>query len=145
MTPTERIREALLAPPGPDYFRQRAVDGWRPVAIIWERDIVDPAVATTRPAEEIPYGLQVGADCSTLEENAAEKQVILKLIDGIVEDKRISQIAMELNGAGFRTRAGNPWSASAVFELLPRVVEVGPRVFPTAEWAERRAQLVGKM
>ena len=36
----ERIREALLGTPTPEYFRQRAFSGWNPVAIIWERIVI---------------------------------------------------------------------------------------------------------
>jgi hypothetical protein len=140
MSNVERVREALLGQPTEDYFRQRAFSGWKPVAIIWERPIQD-AEAKEPPMEDVPYGLSIGADCCTLVENSGEKQVILKVIEGIVRDERISQIAAGLNRDGFRTRQGRPWTALAVFELLPRLIEVGPRVFPTTEWAERRQQL----
>lgn len=140
MSNVERVREALLGQPSEDYFRQRAFAGWKPVAIIWERPIQDPNMKE-QPAEEIPYGLAIGADCCTLIENSEEKQVILKVIEGIVRDERISQIAGGLNRDGYRTRQGSPWTARDVFELLPRLIEVGPRVFPTTEWAERRQQL----
>lgn len=140
MSNVERIREALLGPPAPGYFQQRAFAGWKPVAIIWEREIDQPGQAPP-PSEEIPYGLQVSADCASLVENAAEKEVILKVMDGIVQDKRISQIAAGLNNEGYRTRTGDRWSPRDVFELLPRLIEVGPRVFPTSEWAERRQHL----
>lgn len=140
MKNVERIREALLGQPSGDYFRQRAFAGWKPVAIIWEREIDAPSEASAT-SEEIPYGLEVGADCATLIENAAEKQVLLKVIEGIVQDLRISQIAASLNQSGYRTRTGAPWTASDVFDLLPRLIEVGPRIFPTAEWAQRRQQL----
>jgi hypothetical protein len=140
MNNVERVREALLGQPSEDYFRQRAFAGWKPVAIIWERPIQDPNMKE-QPVEEIPYGLTVGSDCCTLVENSEEKQVILKVIEGIVRDERISQIAAGLNRDGFRTRRGAPWNARDVFEMLPRLIEVGPRVFPTTEWAERRQQL----
>ena len=144
MKNVERIREALLGQPSGDYFRQRAFAGWKPVAIIWEREIEAPGAPTAK-AEDIPYGLEVGADCATLVENPAEKPVILQVIEGIVQDLRISQIAASLNQSGFRTRSGVPWSARDVFDLLPRLIEVGPRVFPTTEWAERRQQLFNAM
>ncbi|MBL8178256.1 MAG: recombinase family protein [Bryobacterales bacterium] len=140
MKNVERVREALLGLPSADYFRQRAFAGWKPVAIVWERQI-DASPDASTAGEQIPYGLEVGADCATLVENPAEKQVILQVIEGIVQDLRISQIAAALNQSGYRTRTGDPWTARDVFELLPRLIEVGPRVFPTTEWAERRRQL----
>lgn len=144
MKNVERIREALLGQPSGDYFRQRAFAGWKPVAMIWEREIDTPA-GTADAGEDIPYGLEVGTDCATLVENPAEKQVILQVIEGIVQDLRISQIAATLNQSGYRTRTGAPWTARDVFDLLPRLIEVGPRVFPTTEWAQRRQQLFNAM
>jgi len=145
MTNKERIREALLGTPGQDYFRQRAFAGWKPVAIISERDIESTVdAAGNAPEDRIPYGLQVAADCASLEENPHEKQVILQVIEGIVQDMRLSQIASDLNRDGHRTRSGRLWSPADVFDLLPRLIEVGPRVFPTQEWAERRTQLLAR-
>ena len=73
MKNVERIREALLGPPSGDYFRQRAFAGWKPVAIIWEREIEASPGQSTPSSEDIPYGLEVGADCASLVENPAEK------------------------------------------------------------------------
>lgn len=139
----ERIREALLGQPSEEYFRQRAFAGWKPVAVIWERAIEGEPEERSR--EDVPYGLEVAADATTLRENAAEKQVILRVMDGVVQDKRISQIATSLNENGHRTRVGALWTPRDVFELLPRLVEIGPRVFPTHEWAQRRQQLFSAM
>jgi hypothetical protein len=143
MKKIERLREALLGAPNPEYFRQRAFAGWRPVAIVWEREIetTDAAEELPRGVEPIPFGLQVAPDSLSLEENSSEKQVVLIALEGIVRDKRLSQIAKDLNDAGFRTRRAEPWTVADVFELLPRLIEVGSRVFPSEEWAERRQRL----
>ncbi|MBI3679431.1 MAG: recombinase family protein [Acidobacteria bacterium] len=111
------------------------------MAIIWEREIAT-AESGEAVREEVPFGLQVAPDCRTLEENAGEKTVILEMFEGIVQDKRLSRIAAELNQRGYRTRRGGHWTTAGVFELLPRLIEVGPRVFPTTEWAERRQRLL---
>ena len=140
----ERVREALLGTPSQEYFQNRAFAGWKPVAIIWERDIQEDSPSTSNTSEQIPYGLQVAPDCASLEENPLEKQVILQIIEGIVRDLRLSQIAAELNRDNHRTRDGRPWSPADIFDLLPRLIEVGPRVFPTQEWAERRSQLLAR-
>jgi hypothetical protein len=133
----ERIREALAAVPGADYFRQRAVAGWRPVAIVWERDIDAPPEHEV-PREDIPYGLQVSADCSSLEESPTEMAIIRDIIEGVVRDHGMGRIAAAVNAKGHRTRQGEPWTAKDIFELMPRLIEVGARLFPTGEWAERR-------
>ncbi len=141
MKSTERIREALLGTPTTEYFRQRAFAGWKPVAIVWERE-TDASGEPEPWSEEVPFGLRIAGDCSTLVEDTAEKNVILAIFDGIVLDKRLSQIARELNEQGHHTRRGGAWTPKDVFDLLPRLIEVGPRVFPTAEWAERRQRLI---
>lgn len=140
MKNVERIRESLLGIPAQDYFRQRAFAGWKPVAIVWEREIEAPA-GDEPLEEEVPYGLSIDASQNALVENSREKEVILKIIEGIVQDQRIAQIAEMLNRSSYLTRAGSAWTARDVFELLPRLVEVGPRVFPTHEWAQRRHHL----
>ena len=92
-------------------------------------------------AEEIPFGLQVSEDCSRLVESPAEIEVIVTALDRIVEDCPLSQVAEELNRRGHRTRDGNAWTAAVLFNLLPRMIEIGPRVFSSSEWATRRDRL----
>ena len=99
----------------------------------------DPAL---RPVNEVvPFGLRVASDCEHLEEDRQEKEVILKALELIVLDYRLSQIAVELNRLKYRTREGTGWNAASVFELLPRLIDVGPRIFSSQEWAERRQRL----
>jgi hypothetical protein len=40
-----------------------------------------------------------------------------------------------------RTREGREWNASAIFQMLTRVLEVAPQVHASFEWAERKKQL----
>ena len=87
--------------------------------------------------EEIPYGLRVSDDCSGLVESETERQIIITALDMIVEDRPLSQIAEELNRRGNTTREGNEWTPSALFTLLPRMIQVGPRVFTSDEWSDR--------
>jgi hypothetical protein len=47
----------------------------------------------------------------------------------------------ELNRQGFRTRHGGQWTASGVFNMIPRLVETGPRIFTSAQWVEIRRRL----
>ncbi len=35
-------------------------------------------------------------------------------------------------------RDGRPWSRVAVFNMIPRLIEVGPRFFSSEEWEQRR-------
>jgi hypothetical protein len=139
MAKVERIREMLSGPLDPERVRQRAAAGWRLAVVEWEREVQG---TEARPAtEEIPYGLRVGDDCSHLVENPAETQALIRMLDGIVQDQPFSKVADELNLGGFRTRSGSKWEAVTVFNMLPRLIQVGPRIFSSEEWQERKKHL----
>ena len=142
MANRERIRETLQSLPTLEYLVERVEAGWKPVAIEWERE----AAAATAPAarstvEEIPYGLRVSDDCSGLVESETEWQIIIAALDMIVEDRPLSEIGAELNRRGYTQRDATPWTPSALFTLLPRMIQVGPRVFRSDEWATRKHRL----
>ena len=88
-----------------------------------------------------PKGLQVSDDCAGLVESPSETQAIILALDMIVEDHRLSRVADELNRRGYLTRDGKPWTPTTLFHLLPRMIEVGPRVFASEEWMTRRQRL----
>jgi hypothetical protein len=50
------------------------------------------------------------------------------MLDLIARDQSVSEVAEELNRAGFRTRRGALWSRTAVFEMLPRLIEAAPDI-----------------
>jgi hypothetical protein len=50
-------------------------------------------------------------------------------------------VAEELNRQGHRTREGKAWTPAALFNLLPRMIEAGPRLFVSEEWTRRRRRL----
>ncbi len=141
MAKKERIRESLSGLPTLEYLMQRIELGWRPAAIEWERDIVPAGQSQSDYAEEIPYGLQVSSDCAGLVENPQEREIITTALDMIVEDCALSRVAAELNGRGFKTRAGKPWTPSDLFTLLPRMIQVGPKLFSSEQWMSRRQRL----
>ena len=142
MANKERIRETLSSLPTLEYLVERVEAGWKPAAIEWEResagagDVVDKAVK-----EEIPFGLRVSDDCSGLVESPSERAIIITALDMIVDDRPLSQIAEELNRRGYTARDGKPWTPSALFTLLPRMIQVGPRVFTSSEWVTRKQRL----
>jgi hypothetical protein len=141
MARKERIREGLTGLPTPEYLMRRIELGWRPSAIEWERDIIPEGADPDQWAEEIPFGLQVSKDCAGLVENPTERNVITLALDMIVEDCPLSRVATELNQRGFLTRAGNPWTPSDLFSLLPRMIQVGPKLFTSEQWMTRRERL----
>jgi hypothetical protein len=140
MAKIERVHEAWSRPITAEYLAQQASFGWKLVSIIWEREI-EPGGALPRQ-EDAPYGLRVAADGVHLEENTAELEVLLTIMQGIVRDQRLSQISEHLNRQDFRTRSGSMWTPTAVFALLPRLIEVGPRMFNSEEWIARREKIL---
>ena len=142
MAQKERIREALSSLPTLEHLVERVEAGWKLVAIEWEREA--SAAADTREKqvmEEIPFGLRVSDDGAGLVESQSERQVIITALDMIVEDRPLSQVAEELNRRGYTSRDGTPWTPSALFTLLPRMIQVGPRVFSSSEWVTRKQRL----
>jgi len=140
MAKVERVREEIAAQPAPEYWKRMSEAGWQLAAVEWTREV--PAAETAPEAsEEIPYGLQIADDCVHLEVNPAEREALLFMLELIVQDRGLTQVANELNQRGFRTRRGAEWTPAAVFNLLPRMIDVGPRVFSQSEWAARRQRL----
>ena len=41
----------------------------------------------------------------------------------------------------YRTRDGRPWTSAAVFRLIPRLIDVAPRILSGNEWESRKKQL----
>jgi hypothetical protein len=140
MAKKERVRETLTGLPTLEYLMRRIELGWRPTAIEWERDIRVEG-ESEEWSEEIPFGLQVSTDCSGLVENPAEREIITRALDMIVEDMPLSRVAAELNQRGLRTRSGQPWTPSDLFTLLPRMIQVGPKLFSSEQWMSRRQRL----
>ncbi len=136
---TERIRQPWSGAVSTEFLTKQAEFGWRLVAVEWEREISSEAPIGYR--ESVPYGLRVAADGKHLEENPEETKVLLAILEGIVGDKRLSQIATALNDQRLRTRAGEPWTAGQIFELLPRIIDAGPKLLPTEQWIERLERL----
>jgi Recombinase len=155
MSNSERIREACNGSLDPRYVRERQDAGWRLVGVEWEREA--PAQRTARPdagaprstavadvteiSLDVPVGSRVVPEGSRLEEDPEEMQFLFAVMELIIQDISITKVAEELNRRGFHTRAGNPWGPVAIFNLLPRLVELTPRIFRSEEWVERRKNL----
>ena len=146
MADSERIRESLQAPLDATYVKQREQAGWNLVAVEWERAVTAPAVpppvAEVPPnLQEAPFGLRVAGDCEHLEQNPTEMQFLLSMMELIIQDISLVKVAEELNRKGFRTRKGAEWGPVAVFNMLPRLIELTPKIFNNQEWLERRKHL----
>ena len=137
MPKLERVRDFVVTPPTADYYGEKLADGWRLVAIEWERGTAPAG----RMEEDIPFGLRVASDCRKLEENPDEIQVLMLMLEVLVQDGPLSTAAKRINESGSRTRDGELWSRTALFYLLPRLIEVGPKLCTSEEWVERRKHL----
>jgi len=142
MAKLERVREVLSKPLEPGYMNLRAEAGWKLVAVEWEREVPEAERETRHIGEEVPYGMRVSDDCLHLVENPAETQVLIQMLDGIVQDLPFSKIAEELNGSGLRTRSGATWEPVNVYNMLPRLIQVGPRIFSSEEWQAQKKHVV---
>src|SRR3569833_579679 len=147
----ERTRDLINGNVTLDYFVKMAAEGWTLSAVEWVRegahtDIVEASSRTEQSmgvrlrvaSEEIPYALQIAEDGQHLEPNPLERTVLLLILDKIVHEKRVTQIAAELNADGHKTRKGMPWTPSDVFNLLPRVIEAGPDLLKSPEWQQHQ-------
>ena len=138
MKRTERVRQLVSGPLQSTDLEQRAEGGWKLVAIEWEREVesVDDQLLT-----DVPFGLRISPEGQRLEQNPAEREILLQLMELIVQEGSYAHIADEINRRGFRTRQGARWTQVSVFEMLPRLIEVGPQLFESAEWQKRRQQI----
>lgn len=135
----ERMRDAVTAPLSNELIRQRTAAGWQMVSIEWRRERPE----SEPPAEgafdeDIPYGLRISEDCQRLEMDPNEHAALMEMMEGLAQDFPYSAIVSALNEKGFRQRGGHPWTRVAVFNMLPRLIEVGPAFFSSQEWQKRR-------
>jgi Recombinase len=141
MARIERIREVVTGPVDVAQWKQKTDAGWQLVALEWRREIEGEEPQQTVIMEEVPYGLRVASDCARLEEDPDERTVLVQMMELIVQDHSVSEVASELNRRGLHTRRGSPWSPVHVFNMLPRLIEVGPTIFSSDQWEERRERL----
>jgi hypothetical protein len=141
MAKVERIREVVTGSVDLEYVRQKTEAGWKLVAMEWRREIAGGETEQPIIVEEIPYGLRVASDCSRLEEDPQERAVLVQMMELIVQDYSITLVASELNKRGLHTRNGF-WTPVSVFNMLPRLIEVGPHIFSSDDWDERRERLL---
>jgi hypothetical protein len=111
------------------------------VALEWEREI--EATEEALPVE-VPFGLRIAPETQRLEQDPRERETLLQLMELIVQEGSYSRIAEELNRSGYRTREGARWTPVSVFEMLPRLIEVGPHLFRSQEWEKRKQQPVSR-
>jgi hypothetical protein len=135
----ERIRDLISGPFSPEVIKQRTSAGWQMVSIEWRRELPDMEAPTEGAfSEDIPYGLRISEDCQRLEVDPIENMTLLMMMELLVQDFSYSSIVSDLNEKGLRMRDGRPWNRVALFNMTPRLIEVGPRLFSTEEWKRLR-------
>ena len=138
MKKTERMRQAVSGPLEAEKLKEHTERGWKLVAIEWEREVES---AESGLPSDVPFGLHIAPDTARLETNPAEREILIQLMELIVQEGSYARIADEINRRGFRTRQGTKWSAVSIFEMIPRLIEVGPHVFRSTDWQKRKQHL----
>ena len=135
----ERVRDVVSGPFSYETIQQRTASGWQMVSVEWRRELPDSEAPTEGAFDEnIPYGLRISDDCSRLEVHPREHQILMVMMELLVQDFSYSGIVSDLNEKGYRMRNGKPWSRVAVFNMVPRLIEVGQRFFNSEDWELRR-------
>jgi len=141
MPRTERIRQSASGHLKWDEIQRLQNEGWRLIAAEWERDVPESEPAKpARDHEDPPYGLRVATDSPTLVEDPTENEALLAMMELIIQDGPYSFIAEEMNRRGYRTREGSKWTPVSVFEMLPRLIDAGPRILSSENWQRRRQE-----
>src|ERR1700733_10883145 len=138
----ERIRDVISGPFSPEVIQQRAAAGWQMVSIEWRRGRPEGETpAQGAFGEDIPYGLKISDDCTRLEVEPTENRAMMLMMELLGQDFSYSSIVSDLNEKGFRMRDGKPWNRVAVFNMMPRLIEAGPRMFSSEDWKKLRQGL----
>lgn len=138
----ERMRDVVSEPFSSDVIRQRTAAGWKMIAIEWRRELPDVEAPSGGDFDEdVPYGLRLSDDCERLEADPVEHRALMLMMELVTMDCSYSEIVSTLNEEGYRMRNGQPWNRVAVFRMIPRLIEVGPRFFSSGEWAEQSRRL----
>jgi len=139
MKKTERVRQQVSGPLAEADLKQQTENGWKLVAVEWEREVEAP---DGQLPGDVPFGLRIAPDTQNLEEDPMEREILVQLMNLLVQEGSYARVANEINRRGYRTRQGTPWSPVSVFEMLPRLIEVGPYLFRSAEWKKRKPHAV---
>lgn len=140
---TERIRDVISQQLTLQYFHQRIAAGWAVAAVEWVKHsaAAEEGSPESPALEEVPYGQRIAKDCGHLTEDPYEMGVLILIYEKVVAGWRPAQIAANLNIQGLRARGSCQWTPAAVFDLLPRLIELSPKLQSRPDWPARRAKL----
>jgi len=142
MRRTKRVRQPASGQVNWDEIQRLQNQGWKLTALEWERNLPEGEEPASEDPdhENPPFGLRVSQDCSTLVEDHSENEALVAIMELIIQDGPYSSVADELNRRGYRTREGLKWSPVSVFEMLPRLIEAGPRILSSESWHRRKRE-----
>lgn len=141
MKKKERLRQIVGGTVVEAELQEQAKKGWKLVALEWEREI---EASEEQLPVDVPFGLRISPETQRLEEDPDERETLFQMMELVVQEGSYLRIAAELNRRGSRTREGGRWTPISVFEMLPRLIEVGPHLFRSAEWEKRKQQAVAR-
>jgi len=130
----EHLRQPISGPLNAKEMEDLRSQGWTLVAVEWQREVSEEE--REEPAAEIPFGLQVAG--GALHEDSVEATTLVDMLELIIDEGPYWRVAEELNRRGHRTRRGTKWGPVSVFQMLPRLIEVAPRIFSSVEWQRRK-------
>jgi len=131
----ERIKDRINGPFSQSLISDRQKAGWQMVSIEWRRELPESEMPReSGHEEEIPYGLRLSDDCTRLEIDPYENSVLMQMMDLLAQDFSYSRIVSDLNERGLRNRDNTPWDRVSLHKMMPRLIEVGPRLFADDEW-----------
>lgn len=137
----ERVKDRISGPFSPTLMTERQKAGWQLVSIEWRRELPESeGLHEPEHAEEIPYGLRLSDDGLRLEIDPHENSVLMQMMDLLGQDFSYSQIVSDLNERGLRTRDNAPWDRVSLHKMMPRLIEVGPRLFADDKWKSLQAR-----
>ena len=94
----ERMREVLAGRLTKAELDKRAADGWDAVAVVWQREVADGRPVPANITEPVPYGLKISEDCVALEQDIQEKEALIVMLEMIIQEKPLTEIAASLKG-----------------------------------------------
>lgn len=131
----ERVKDRISGPFSQTLITERQKAGWQLSSIEWHRELPESeGPHEPEHAEEIPYGLRLSDDGLRLEIDPHENSVLMQMMDLLGQDFSYSQIVSDLNERGLRTRNNAPWDRVSLHKMMPRLIEVGPRLFADDKW-----------
>lgn len=135
-----RLRDIVTEPLTMEYVNRRTEEGWVPAAVEWVKPEDVPA-GHAQLLDQVPYGQRISSDCRHLMDDPIEMDTLYTIYEKVVAGWRPANIATELNQRGRLTRSGFAWTPNTVFDLMPRLIELGPKLQLRPDWPARRAAL----